>query len=265
VTQRSWQDPLATRPEVLSFRTGPEPSLVRQFLPARRDAFSRKLPSPQGGEVFISSFPARGRALPGARQRLVGLPVVSRASRGSYRMRRSWTPSRRWLGAKGCRHGRASEDAVRGALTTSSRSSVAGAALVFTMPLVYPAMLCSQLVLSHLLWGVSATALAICSPDSGCLRLLPASGLADGSSPLGSGDQPSGRASVRPPLCESLSFAFVERAKRQMLGPPSPEHRQLPPNPAPPILVLPRRSSISLSLSIHIDVRHFELAWVDGD
>jgi hypothetical protein len=186
VTRRSWQDPLATCLEVLSFGIGPEPSLVRHFLPAKEDAFSCKLPSPQGGEAFISSFLARGRALPGVRQRLARLPAVSRASRGTYRRHRSWTPSRRWLGAKGCHHGRASEDAGRGALMTSPRSFVAGAGLAFTMPLVSPALRCSHLVLSHLLWGMSATALAICSPDSSCLCLLPASGLADGSLPLGS-------------------------------------------------------------------------------
>jgi hypothetical protein len=93
---------------------------------------------------------------------------------------------------------------------TSSRSSVAGAALAFTMPLVPPALCCSQLVVSHLLWGMSATTLAICSLGSGCLHLLPTSGLADGSLPLGGGGRPSGSASVQPPLGESLSFAFVE-------------------------------------------------------
>jgi hypothetical protein len=59
---------------------------------------------------------------------------------------------------------------------TSSRSSVVGATLAFTMPLVPPALCCFPLVLSHLLWERSATAMALCIPDSDCLRLLPASG-----------------------------------------------------------------------------------------
>jgi hypothetical protein len=50
-------------------------------------------------------------------------------SRGFYRGHRSWAPSRKLLRAKGCRHGKASEDVGRGAPTTSSRSSVAGATL----------------------------------------------------------------------------------------------------------------------------------------
>jgi hypothetical protein len=69
---------------------------------------------------------------------------------------------------------------------TSSRSSIVGAALAFTMPLVPLALCYFYLVPSHLLWGMSITTLAICSPDSGCLHLLPVSGLADGSLPLGS-------------------------------------------------------------------------------
>jgi hypothetical protein len=81
------------------------------------------------------------------------------------------------------------------------------------MPLVPPALRCSQLVLSHLLWGMSAKALAICSLGSGYLHLLLASGLADGSSPLGGGGRPSGSASFWLPLDESLSFA-LEQAKR---------------------------------------------------
>jgi hypothetical protein len=60
---------------------------------------------------------------------------------------------------------------------------------------------------------------AICIPDNGYLRLLLACGFADGSSQLGSGGRPAGRGSVRPPLGESLSFPFMERAKRQVLGP----------------------------------------------
>jgi hypothetical protein len=76
--------------------------------------------------------------------------------------------------------------AGRGVLTTSSRSSVTGESLDFTMPLVPQAPRCFPLVHSHLPWERYATALAICSPDSGCLHLLPTSGFADGSSPLGS-------------------------------------------------------------------------------
>jgi hypothetical protein len=132
---------------------------------------------------------------------------------------------RKWQRVEGCRHDTASEDAGREALTTSSRSSAAGAALAFTMPLVPPALCCFQQVYSHLLWGMSTTALAICSLDSGCLRLLPASGLAGCSSPLGSGGRPSGSASVLPPCGKSLSSAFVERAKQQALGPPGLEHQ----------------------------------------
>jgi hypothetical protein len=41
----------------------------------------------------------------------------------------------KWLRAKRCHHGRASEDAGQGSLTTSSGSSVAGATLAFGMPL----------------------------------------------------------------------------------------------------------------------------------
>jgi hypothetical protein len=103
---------------------------------------------------------------------------------------------------------------------TSLRSSVIGAALAFTMPLVPLALCCFQLVPSYLLWGMSAMALTICSPYSSCLHLLAASGLADGSSPLGSGGRPSGGASVRPPLGEPLTFAIMEQAKRQAVGPP---------------------------------------------
>jgi hypothetical protein len=51
------------RLEVSSFGTGPEPSLVRYFLPARGNAFACKLPSPQGGEAFFSSFPVKGKVL----------------------------------------------------------------------------------------------------------------------------------------------------------------------------------------------------------
>jgi hypothetical protein len=70
-------------------------------------------------------------------------------------------------------------------------------------------------------------ALSICSPGSGYLRLLPTTGLADGSSTLGSGGRPAGNASVRLPLGESLSFLFVEWAKKQVLGPLVPKHQQL--------------------------------------
>jgi hypothetical protein len=59
---------------------------------------------------------------------------------------------------------------------------------------------------------------AICSLDSGGLHLLPASGLADGSS-IGK-RWPSDSALVQPPLGESLSFVLVEQAERQVLGPP---------------------------------------------
>jgi hypothetical protein len=59
------------------------------------------------------------------------------ACRGSHRKHLPWTPSREWLRAKRCRHGRASQDASRGSLTTSSRSSIAGATLAFTMPLAH--------------------------------------------------------------------------------------------------------------------------------
>jgi hypothetical protein len=97
---------------------------------------------------------------------------------------------------------------------TSLRSSAAGAALAFTMPLLPPALRCFQLVHSHLLWEKSTTTLAICSLDSGCLRILPASGLVGGSSPLGSSGRLFGSASVRLPCDESLSSPFVERAKR---------------------------------------------------
>jgi hypothetical protein len=68
-------------------------------------------------------------------------------------------------------------------------------------------------------------ALAICSLDNGCLCLLPASGFADGSSPLGSDGRPVGSASVHPLLGEFLSFPFMDRAKRQVLGSPGPEDR----------------------------------------
>jgi hypothetical protein len=139
---------------------------------------------------------------------------------GAHRGHRSWTLSRKWLRAKGCHHDRASEYANRGALTTSSRSYAAGAALAFSMPLVHPALCCFQLVHSHLLWEMSTMTLAICILDNGRLCLLLASGLAGGSSPLGSGGRLSGSASVRLPCGEYLSSAFVERAKRQVLGPP---------------------------------------------
>jgi hypothetical protein len=83
---------------------------------------------------------------------------------------------------------------------TSSRSFVAGAALTFTIPLVPLALHCFQRVLSHLMWGMSATAQTIYSLDSGGLRLLPASGLAERSSPLGSGGRQSGRRAGSPYL-----------------------------------------------------------------
>jgi hypothetical protein len=68
---------------------------------------------------------------------------------------------------------------------------------------------------------MSTTAQAIYSMDNGSLILLPTSGLADGSSLLESSGRPSGSALVWPPGDESLSSAFVERAKRPTLGPPS--------------------------------------------
>jgi hypothetical protein len=89
-----------------------------------------------------------------------------------------------------------------------------------------PTLCGSPLAFSHLPWERSATARAICSPNNGCLCLLPASGLADGSSPMGSGGRLAGSALARPPLGGSLSFLLMEWAKRQVLGPPVPEHRQ---------------------------------------
>jgi hypothetical protein len=115
----------------LSCGTGHEPSLVRHFLPARGETFSYKLSSPQGGEAFTSSSLQREKATPRTRQCLAG----GTACRGFRHRHRTWTHSRKWLRAKGCRHGRASEDAGRGSLTTSSRSSVTRATLAFTMPL----------------------------------------------------------------------------------------------------------------------------------
>jgi hypothetical protein len=70
--------------------------------------------------------------MPGARQHLAG----GSACQGSRRMHHPCTPSRKWLRAKICHHGRAFEDAGRGPLTTSLRSSTAGATLSFAMPLV---------------------------------------------------------------------------------------------------------------------------------
>jgi hypothetical protein len=65
----------------------------------------------------------------------------------------------------------------------------------------------------------------IYSRASGDLRLLPASGLLGGSSLLGSGGRPSGSAFVWSSGGEALSSAFMERAKRPVLGPPGPEQR----------------------------------------
>jgi hypothetical protein len=126
VRRRSWQDPLATRPEALSCGTGHEPSLVRHFLPARGETLSCKLPSPQGGEAFTSSSPQRGKG---------NAWHPATPCRGFCRRHHPWTPSRKWLRAKGCHHDKASEDTSQGSLMTSSRSSVAGASLDFTMPL----------------------------------------------------------------------------------------------------------------------------------
>jgi hypothetical protein len=63
VTWRSWQDPLATRPEGSSRGTGPEPSLVCHFILARGEAFSYKLPSLQRGEAFSLRNEEEGRLL----------------------------------------------------------------------------------------------------------------------------------------------------------------------------------------------------------
>jgi hypothetical protein len=46
------------------------------------------------------------------------------------------------MGAKLCHHDRASKDADRRVITTSSRSSAIGASLAFTMPLVPLALDC---------------------------------------------------------------------------------------------------------------------------
>jgi hypothetical protein len=115
----------------LSCGTGHEPSLVCHFLLARRETFSCKLPSPQGGEAFTSFSLQREKATPDARQHL----ARGTACRGSYRRHHPWTPSREWLRANRCCHGRASEDVSRGSLTTSSRSSIVGATLAFAMQL----------------------------------------------------------------------------------------------------------------------------------
>jgi hypothetical protein len=176
-----------------------------------------------GEKPSFASFPPRigKKAMPGARQHL----AEGKACRWFYHRHPSWSHSRKCLRVKGCRHGRASEDADRGTLKTSLRSSVTGATLAITMPLASPALRGLPLALSHLLRERSATAWAICSPDSGCLRLLPASGLMDGFLPLGSGGRPAISALVWPLLNESLSFLLVKRAERQVLGPPLPEHR----------------------------------------
>jgi hypothetical protein len=116
-------------PKALSRGIGHEPSMVRHFLPARGETLSCKIPSQQGGEAFTSSSLQREKATTGALQRLAG----GIACRGFCRRHHPWTPSRKWLRAQGCRHGRDSEDASQGSLTTS-RSFVAGATLAFTMP-----------------------------------------------------------------------------------------------------------------------------------
>jgi hypothetical protein len=38
-------------------------SFIRHFLLARGETFSLKLPSPQGGDAFIFSFPTKGEGL----------------------------------------------------------------------------------------------------------------------------------------------------------------------------------------------------------
>jgi hypothetical protein len=91
VTGRSLRDSLATRPEVLSFGTSLEPFFVCHFLPARGDAFACKVPSLQGGETFSSSFLARRRALPGARQCLAD--CLSRAELAGCSPRASFLDS----------------------------------------------------------------------------------------------------------------------------------------------------------------------------
>jgi hypothetical protein len=89
-------------------------------------------PPRKGGEVFTSFSLERGMSMPNARQHLAG----GSACWGSRRQHHPRTPSRKWLRAKRCHHGRASKDADRGPLMTYSRSSIVGATLAFAMPLV---------------------------------------------------------------------------------------------------------------------------------
>jgi hypothetical protein len=65
--------------------------------------------------------------------------------------------------------------------------------------------------------------LATCSLDSGCLHLLPASGLAGGSLPLGNDGRPFGSASVQPPCGESLIFCLRGAGQVAGTGTPGPE------------------------------------------
>jgi hypothetical protein len=105
-----------------------------------------------------ASLPARGEAfsLPNGWEGCLLVPgnalLWGKGCRGFCRRHHSWTPSRKWLGTKGCLHGRAFEDAGRETLTTSLRSSVAGATLAFAMPLASLALRGFPLALSHLLW-----------------------------------------------------------------------------------------------------------------
>jgi hypothetical protein len=99
---------------------------------------------------------------------------------------------------------------------TSSRSSSAGATLAFTMPLAPPALRGCPLALSLLLW------------EKGCHApgyFYPGQRLSLSSSRKWACGWLFTARTVRPPLGESLSFLFMERAKRQVLGPPVPEHR----------------------------------------
>jgi hypothetical protein len=119
-------------------------------------------------------------------------------------------------GAKGYRHGRASEDVVRGDLMTSSRSSVVGATLALPCPALQATSEAPlQLVLSHPLREMRATFSAYITwprqrwPSSssrkwacGCSSLLWSGGW--------QADSPWGW----PPGGETLSPDLVEGSKR---------------------------------------------------
>jgi hypothetical protein len=222
VTQRSWQDLPATHPEVLFFETSPEPSLVRQLLPTRGATFSCQHPSPQGGIGLHLLLPNKGgkpRFIPGnalPREELAGgsaVGIVPGPLQGDGSGRRGATM------------------AELPKIPVEEFSRHLREALSQEQPLPSPCLWCHQLCAAfHWFTPTScgrwyAMALAICSPDSSCLRLLPTSGLTDGSSPVGNGGRPAGSASVWPPLGEFLSFPFVERAKRRVIGPPGPVHK----------------------------------------